>query len=225
MNLTAFVFWWFSVKNQTLCSLIRYDQDKMLSLHRDFWREFTSMAIQQLISLDYLCPRLTKPADFCCLGHMLKERRAVTKHSKLLCHLIEDLLQKLMPLLWPLLPLSLWNTTWTQGSWAHPLSTGAPSGGGRKRWIKAIQVLYAICSHSHSLGLQREAGAYILFLPLRTWFSASLVFFLWDVSLFEISGESPACWSASSVLRRYLKKKKKTPNFSLSETVCFFSTV
>lgn len=162
MNLTAFVFWWFcSAKNQTLCSLIRYDQDKMLSLHRDFWREFTSVAIQQLISLDYLCPRLTKPADFCCLGHMLKERRAVTKHSKLLCHLIEDLLHKLMPLSWPLLPLSLWNTTWTQGSWAHPLSMGAPSGGGRKRWIKAIQVLYAICSHSHSLGLQREAGANI----------------------------------------------------------------
>lgn len=149
----------------------------MLPLHRAFWREFTSVAIQQLNSLKDLCPGLTKPAEVCCLGHV-KERKAAIKSSKLLCHLIEDLLHKFTSPLWPPLPHGLWSTTWARGSWAHTLSVGAPSGGTKEgvheSHTGALYYLQPLSKCTLSWGW-REAGAcFFLCLPLCLWFSASL---------------------------------------------------
>lgn len=181
----------------------------MPSLHRAFWWEFTAIAIQQLNSLEDLCPRLTEPADFCCSGHV-EERRAVTKPSKLLCHLIEDLLHKLTPPSSPLLPLGLWSTVWARGSWARPLSVGAPSRGRKEGVDKShTDALYYLQPLSQP-GVGERSWGTLPSLPAIVHMIFSLfVSSPQDVSLFEFSGKNPACWLASSVLRRYLTEKKR----------------
>lgn len=180
----------------------------MPSLHRAFWREFTFMAIQQLNCLEDLCPRLTKPADFCFLRH-IKGRKAITKPSKMLCHLIKDLLQKLMLPLWPLLALGSWSTLWAHGSWAHLLSVGASSACRKEGMDK---------SHKSALyysqpGVGERSWVMISSLPM---IFSLFISSLQDVSLFEFSGGNPACWLASVVFRRYVTRKKKKDSLPLT---------
>lgn len=106
-----------------------------------------------------------------------------------------------------------WGAGLTCSWWGHLLGVG------REGWIKATQVFYPVCSYSHCLRLERDAGHDCFFVCHCAWFPA---FSLQDIRLNYFSGGNPAsCW-ASLVLRRYLTgEKKNPPNVSPSEIVCF----